>query len=145
MIKGINSFSAAVVYGEIRNTFWGERFKPLRSIFHLDPSKQNIAMKAIPTDLFESAIKGLNPDERALAYAYFLCINSPDVHQVEVISRDEKLSQEGCIVLRELKLPSNPNGKDLDENTGGGANARWKDGTYTAMVVHSKRILRTIC
>ncbi len=32
-----------------------------------------------------------------------------------------------------------PNGNDVDELAGGGANARWKDGTYTVMVVHSKK------
>ncbi len=135
MIKGVTKISAAVVYGEIRNSFWGPRFNPLRSIFHLDPSKQNLSIKEIPNYMFESAITGLSPDERALAYAYFLCINSKDVHQVEVISLDETLSQAGCIALQ---LPQNSKGKDVDKLTGGGRNNRCPGGTFTVIVEHSK-------
>ncbi len=132
-IKGVSKVSAMRILDEIHNTFYDNKFKNLKKLFKLDTD--DLTMKEINLSSFESAIAGLNTDERSMAYAYFLAINTSETHYVDMTMTYETISPFAISVLH---LPAKSKGIVADNNYGGGANTSYGSGTMTIVVMDSK-------
>jgi RHS repeat-associated protein len=127
IVEGVSEVSAKRVQKEIHNTFQEEKFKELQALFNLstEPGKEN-QMQRIDEEAFNKAIANLSDDERALANAYFLTINSDDIHYVDMTKSAETLNPQ---VTTDFELPRNTKGSYIDE-MGGGKNVPYKKREY---------------
>lgn len=133
-VKGVSKVSALRIRNEILNTFYDKnKYAKLRKLFQLD--RDGLTIKKIDNSEFEDAIKGLSLDERSLANAYFLIINSQKLHLVDMTKRDEKISS---IAISSLLLPIGSKGIEVDSSFGGGVNAVYPNGTISVIVIDSE-------
>jgi RHS repeat-associated protein len=127
IVEGVSEASAKKMQNEIRNSFYEEKerkYDKLRRLFKLntdstDSEKKN-QMQKIDEEAFNEAIADLSSDdERALAYAYFLVINSDDTHYVDMVERGETLNSK---TIEKSSLKEGTTGADVDKAHGGGKN-----------------------
>jgi len=131
IIEGVSEISAKRVENEIHNTFQGKKFNALRNLFQLDGNR----MKQIDEGAFNNAIAGLSADERALANAYFLAINSDEIHYVDMTMSYEALNSK---TITAFGLAANTKGSCIDKEWGGGANKSYGTGSISVVIMDSK-------
>jgi RHS repeat-associated protein len=130
-VRGANKKSADNTLLILQNTFSYSRHEKLRALFKL--GQDGKTFMSISQSDFENAIAGLSDDEKALAYGYFIAINSTSVHTVETVNRDDKLLTERMV---EGKLAKT--GEDIDKFASGGLNIANKFMSYSIIVMDSK-------
>jgi len=130
-LVGANTLSAKRMLTNINNSFRGEKFEALRGLFTLD--NDGLTMQGIDKDAFNNAIKDLSTKEQALAKGYYMAINDEQIHTVEIVTSEEKLSENA---IRVHGLGENSTGETID-NLGGGLNRITKEGSYSTIVKES--------
>ena len=132
-IKAVSRISGYRLVNEIHNTFQGERFDKLNSLFQL--SNDGKTMKGIRRRDFLSAIRNLNSDEKALAIGYYKAINSKDIHYVDMTLREECLNP---LTIGHFSAYGFRTGRYVDELCGGGVNTKaGRNGSFTIVIMNS--------
>src|ERR1700749_3790071 len=86
--RGVNLQSAQREQKIIQGSFTGKGTSAVKKLFQLNGS----TFKSIDQKALDKATANLSDDQKALAKGYAEVINSTDVHSIEVVKRDENLS-----------------------------------------------------
>ena len=132
-IIAVSKISGLRLLNEIHNTFYGEQFEKLNSLFQL--SDDGRTLRGIKRSEFSTAIKNLNPDEKALAIGYYKAINSKDVHYVDMTLREESLNPMTIDHFRDFNFRT---GRQIDHDTNGGVNTdSGRNGSFSIVIMNS--------
>lgn len=131
-IQAVSKVSGARLLNVIHTTFDGPKFKDLLRLFKLN--RDGMTMQSINPEAFDKAINGLSSDEKALAKAYYLAINSSDMHHIDLCLQDEDLNSKTKKAFNEKRWTS---GTEVEYFTGGGINKKTKNGSFTIVIMDS--------
>jgi len=123
--RGVNDQSAKKEQQIIKGSFTGKGTSAVKKLFQL---KGN-TFKHIEQKALDKATANLSADQKALAKGYAEVVNSTDVHNVEVVKRDEGLSDQ------EKDATGLSTGQQLNDVAGGGRSTKLDDGKYYEAIV----------
>ncbi|MCW5921684.1 MAG: hypothetical protein KIS77_05025 [Saprospiraceae bacterium] len=146
-LRGVNAQSAQRTLEIIRGTFNnGPKKSSMADLFQISSDGQTFS--SIDSGEFLEALEGLSTEQQALAIGYYLTINDTETNIVEVVNREEKISEYG----KESLGTGYTMGADIDKADRGGrrtnANSHKglglvgergeNNGSYVAIVQYSK-------
>ena len=124
--RGVNLQSAQREQQIIKGSFTGKGTDAVKKLFQL---KGN-TFKSIDQKALNKATANLSADQKALAKGYAEVINSTDVHNIEVVKRDENLSD----MSKDAFGVST--GQQVNDQNGGGVSTYLADkGQYVEAIV----------
>jgi len=131
-VRGVNNESGERMLNVLQETFSGNT--EVQKLFKLSSDGQTL--QSINKRDLKKAFKNLDNDQKTLLYGYYIAINSPDVHLVELINNNQKISKYG------QKITGFENGRQFDSWMGGAANYETGNGknfnSYSLIVMDSK-------